>query len=169
MREEYEQMELDTRTKLESALTTVAEDSVTTAAEMLQRHYEEAVQNGQAVPGFVRNRHEAYGIAAEQMDKIGKAIKAIKDDTGNLLGTLADPNLPALEATSSICNSTMAAVVILISAAARMRRTLTDLYAAETTDLEQTPLDELVTAGEFQEAEPAENAEFGGGDPAEEE
>lgn len=165
MREEYEQMELDTRSKLDSALSAVAEDSVKTAAEMLQRYYEEAVQGGQSVPGFVRNRHEAYGIAAEQMDKISKAVKEIKDDTGDLLGTLADPNLPALEATSSICNSTLAAAAILINAAAKMRRTLTDLYAAERIDPEHTPLDDIVAEGEFQEAASAEAGIIGGEEP----
>lgn len=167
MREEYEQMEFDTRSNLERALSIVAQDAVTTAAEMLQRHYEEAVHSGQATPGFVRNRHEAYGIAAEQMDKISKAVKAIKDDTGTLLGTLADPNLPALEATSSICNSTLEAAAIMINAAARMRRTLTDLYAAERTAPEHTPMDDLAS-GEFQEAEPAEAGEAGEDDLAEE-
>lgn len=166
MREEYEQLEFDTRSKLEYALSTVADDSVKTAAEMLQRHYEEAVQSGEAVPGFVRNRHEAYGIAAEQMDKISRAVKAIKDDTGTLLGTLADPNLPALEATSSICNSTLGAAAILINAAAKMRRTLTDLYAAERTTPDHTPMDDLVAEGEFQEAEPTESGEIGGEESA---
>lgn len=94
MRPEYEQMELDTRKALDIAIYKVAEDAVATAREM--------VEASQVAPSMVRNRHEAYGIAAEQYSRIAKAVSAIKADTATLLGTLADPNFPAIEATSSI-------------------------------------------------------------------
>ena len=113
MRPEYEQMELDTRKALDIAIYKVAEDAVATAREM--------VEASQVAPSMVRNRHEAYGIAAEQYSRIAKAVSAIKADTATLLGTLADPNFPAVEATSSIVNSTTAAATVLIWAAAEMR------------------------------------------------
>ncbi len=154
MREEYEQMELDTRRQLDKAITKLAEDSVKEAGEMI-------LACGEA-PTAVRNRHEAYGIAAERLAKIKKAVKSIDGDTAILLGTLPDPNFPAIEAVSSICNSTLEAAAVMIEAAAEMRRTLRDLYEAEhlgKNDDEPTPMEELASAAEFQDAEPADENE----------
>ena len=152
MRPEYEQMELDTRKAMDIAIYKVAEDAVATAREM--------VEASQVAPSMVRNRHEAYGIAAEQYSRIAKAVSAIKADTATLLGTLADPNFPAIEATSSIANSTM-------EAAAEMKRTLANLYIAETKEPGPTPLEVLAEEGGgdgFEEAEPAEAGEITGDD-----
>lgn len=159
MRPEYEQMELDTRKALDIAIYKVAEDAVATAREM--------VEASQVAPSMVRNRHEAYGIAAEQYSRIAKAVSAIKADTATLLGTLADPNFPAIEATSSIANSTMEAAATIIKAAAEMKRTLANLYIAETKEPGPTPLEILEEEGAgdgFEEAEPAEAGEIAGGD-----
>ncbi|MDO5765656.1 MAG: hypothetical protein Q4P84_08165 [Elusimicrobiales bacterium] len=167
MRQEYEQLELDTRKQLDKAISIVTEDAVATAGEMIQRNYEEMVRGGSLTPGFVRNRHEAYGIAAEQLTRISRAIKAIKDDVGTLLGTLPDPNLPAIEATSSICNSTLEAATILVKAAAEMKRTLENLYLAETTgSSEPTPMEQLAGAS-FQEVGPVEAEEYPDGEDTE--
>ena len=146
MRPEYEQMELDTRKALDIAIYKVAEDAVATAREM--------VEASQVAPSMVRNRHEAYGIAAEQYSRIAKAVSAIKADTATLLGTLADPNFPAIEATSSIANSTMEAAATIIKAAAEMKRTLDDLYTAEmNASPGKTPMEALADGDGFQEAE----------------
>lgn len=67
MKPEYEQLELDTRPALLKAITAVTTDAVETAHEMTVRHNIAAAEEGQHVPGPVRNRHEAYGIAAEQI------------------------------------------------------------------------------------------------------
>lgn len=158
MRPEYEQMELDARKALDIAIYKVAEDAVATAREM--------VEASQVAPSMVRNRHEAYGIAAEQYSRIAKAVSAIKADTATLLGTLADPNFPAIEATSSIANSTMEAAATIIKAAAEMKRTLANLYIAETKEPGPTPLEILAEEGGgdgFEEAEPAEAGGTGRG------
>ena len=160
MKPEYEQLELDTRPALLKAITAVTTDAVETAHEMTVRHNVAAAEEGQHVPGPVRNRHEAYGIAAEQYARIAKAVSSIKGDTATLLGTLADPNFPAVEATSSIVNSTTAAATVLIWAAAEMRRTLDNLYMAEMEGNDQpTPLEELAGAPNFQEAEAVDDGE----------
>lgn len=149
MREEYEQMELDTRKQLDKAICKVTEDAVKTAGEMI-------TACGEA-PSTVRNRHEAYGIAAEQLAKINKAVKAVQGDTQTLLGTLPDPNYPAIEAVSSICNSTLTAAVTLVKATAEMQRTLQNLYTAENSpNHDPTPMEEWTEAAQFQDAEPAE-------------
>lgn len=164
MKPEYEQLELDTRPALLQAITAVTHEAVCTARELTIKHNETAAENGQ--PGPVRNRHEAYGIAAEQMGKINSAVKAIKDDTSKLLGTLSDPNRTAVEAVSDIHNSTLAAAVILVIAAAEMKRTMEDLYTAETFDPGPTPMEDLAASGDFQEAESldpdTDDDEYGG-------
>ncbi len=167
MSEPYEQMELDTRPKLQIAIEELSAKAVSDAGQLIQEHYRQVALESMVAPPFVRNRHEAYGIAAEQLAKISGAVKSIKDDTASLLGTLSDPNLPALDATSSICNSTLEAATIIIHAAARMQRTLRDLYTAERTEPERTPMDELTSDGEFEEAVPADAGEAGGDAPAE--
>ena len=154
MREEYEQLELDTRKQLDIAIQRVAEDAVKTVGELTLRCGE--------APTAVRNRHEAYGIAAEQLTKINKAVKAIQGDTSVLLGTLPDPNYPAIEAVSSICNSALEAAAQLIKATAEMQRTLRNLYTAENSakeDPNPTPMEQWADAARFQEAEPAESGE----------
>lgn len=166
MSEVNEQMELDTRPKLQIAIEDLSAKAVSDAGQLIQEHYQQATLDSMAAPPFVRNRHEAYGIAAEQLAKISGAVKSIKDDTASLLGTLSDPNLPALDATSSICNSTLEAATIIIYAAARMQRTLRDLYTAERTEPEHTPMDDLASESEFEEAAPADAGELGGDAPA---
>lgn len=157
MREEYEQMELGTRTALDTAIEVVTKDSIQTVLEMIQEHHRQIALEAQASLPLVRNRHEAYGIAAEQLVKINTAVKAIKNDTDKLLSTLSDPNFNAVEATSSIVNSATIAAQILINAAAEMRRTLDNLYTAETSNNDSpTPMENWVDSQEFQEAEPAD-------------
>lgn len=153
MKPEYEQLELDTRPALLRAITAVTADAIDTAREMTRIHNEAAAADGQHVPGPVRNRHEAYGIAAERMGKINSAVKAVSDDTKKFLGTLSDPNRSAVETVSDIYNSTAQAAVTLITAAAEMKRTMQDLYTAETFDPAPTPMEELAENGAFQEAE----------------
>lgn len=148
MREEYEQMELDTRKELTKAVASLTQETIAIVGTM--------IHNCGEAPTAVRNRHEAYGIAAEHLAKIGTIVKSIKNDVGTLLGTLDDPNYPAVEATSSIVNSTTAAASILLIAAAEMKRTLDNLYMAESMEPKSTPMDELVNAGEFEEAEPTD-------------
>ncbi len=129
MKEKDEQLKLDTRPALKKAIATAAGNVVSDVSNMIGRYYENQAANGAAF--HVKNRHEAYGIAAEHLMKINRAVKKIKDDTATLLGTLPDPNLPAVEAISDIYNSSLSAAAILIQSAAQMWRTRDDLYAAE--------------------------------------
>lgn len=149
MKQEYEQMELDTRKELERVVAQLTAETIGTVQQM--------VLNCGEAPNAVRNRHEAYGIAAEHYAKITTICKSIKNDIGTLLDTLADPNYPAVEATSSIVNSTTAAAAILLIAAAEMKRTLDNLYIAESGVQESTPMDDwMAGSGDFEDAEPAD-------------
>lgn len=152
-REDYEQMVLDTRPDLDRAIEAVAGDAITTALALVERHYEIAAERGGSYTGPVRNRHEAYGIAAEQHSRILKSVNTIKGGVSTLLGTLADPNYNAIDATSSIVNSIEDATGVLIRAAAEMKRTLDDLYTAELTAPTKTPMEAMADGDVFQEAE----------------
>ena len=99
-------------------------------------------------PSDVRNRHEAYGI------QVNAIVKKIRGDMSLLLTTLGDPNRPALEAVGSLLNSATLAAMDVITMAAEMKRAMTDLYAAERSEL--TPFDELAESG-FEEAEKLED------------
>ena len=154
--EKFEQMELDTRPQLVAAIEDLTSSSIRDAQGMIEENRRRIAAMMQTTPATVRNRHEAYGIAAEQYARIAKAVSSIKGDTATLLGTLAD----AVEATSSIVNSTTAAATVLIWAAAEMRRTLDNLYMAEMEGSDQpTPLEELAGAPNFQEAEAVDDGE----------
>lgn len=149
MREDYEQMELDTRKELTKAVAQLTAEAIGTVRDMIGKCGE--------APSAVRNRHEAYGIAAEHYGKITTIVKSIKNDCGALLGTLADPNYPAVEATSSIVNSTTEAAAILLIAAAEMKRTLDNLYLAESLEQERTPMEEYMDGStDFEEADPTD-------------
>lgn len=168
MKPEYEQLELDTRPALLRAISSVTNEAISTAREMTQRHNWEAAEQGHTVPGPVRNRHEAYGIAAEQMGKINSAVKSIKEDTAKLLITLSEPNRSAVEAVSDIYNSAANAAVVLVGAAAEMKRTMENLYDVEALDIEPTPMEQLAN-GEFQEAEELDPGDVPKDEPVNEE
>lgn len=156
MNTDYEQMELDTRPKLVAALQELTDGTIREAQDMiLESRRQIAAENGTA-PATVRNRHEAYGIAAEQYTRISKAVSAIKNDTATLLNALPDPNYNAVDATSSIVNSTAEAAMVLTYAAAEMKRTLNDLYTAEYSEPASTPLEDLAAGAEFQDADPVD-------------
>lgn len=154
-REDFEQMVLDTRPDLDRAIEAVAGEAISTALALVERHYEIAAERGGSYTGPVRNRHEAYGIAAEQHSRILKSVNTIKAGVITLLDTLSDPNYNAIDATSSIVNSITDATGVLIRAAAEMKRTLDDLYTAETNAAlpGKTPMEALADGDGFQEAE----------------
>lgn len=159
MSDKYEQMQLDTRPLLQVAIEDLTETAIADTGQLIKEHHRQVAQETLTAPPYVRNRHEAYGIVSEHLTKIISAVKSIKDSTGSLLTTLAEPNMNAVDATSSIVNSTVAATYVLLVAAAEMRRTLNDLYTAENIGLDEPSPMEKLLEGEFQEVEPADAGE----------
>ena len=94
------------------------------------------------------------GAIKEAQDMIQESRRQIATENGTatLLNALPDPNYNAVDATSSIVNSTAAAATVLLHAAAEMKRTLNDLYTAEYSEPASTPLEDLAASAEFQEA-----------------
>ncbi len=155
MTERYEQMELDTRSDFQRAIAELASDAVDEAHKLVKVSVESSSEA--IMPNLVRNRYEAYGIAAEQMIRVNLATKMVKKDVDGLLETLTDPNRSAVEATSSIYNSATAAAGILIQAAAIIKRTMDNLYIEESAlGSRPTPIEEYLDSQDFQEAEPVD-------------
>lgn len=159
MKEEYEQMELDTRPELEKAISRITADAVSDALDMIERNCENSYDN--LMPRKVRNRYEAYGVAAEHMETINGAVKSIKTDVQRLLDTLSSNSLISpVEAISSIVSGMGRATEKLVTAVAVMKRTMNHLYEIEvdTTLDSPTPLEELAEQG-YQEADELETEE----------
>lgn len=151
MKTEYEQLEIGTRNDLEKALADLTTEAVEDALTLINRNCDTSSDN--IMPQTVRNRYEAYGVAAEQTVSIDAAAKSIKRDVQGLLDTLPDPNKSAVEATGSIFNSIVVAAEKLIQAAAIMKRAMNHLYSVELD--KPTPLDEWAASDQdYQEAEP---------------
>lgn len=159
MKEEYEQMELDTRPELEKAISRITADAVSDALDMIERNCENSYDN--LMPRKVRNRYEAYGVAAEHMETINGAVKSIKTDVQKLLDALpSDTLISPVEAISSIVSGMGRATEKLVTAVAVMKRTMNHLYEIEvdTTLDSPTPLEELAEQG-YQEADELETEE----------
>ena len=82
--EKFEQMELDTRPQLVAAIEDLTSSSIRDAQGMIEENRRRIAAMMQTTPATVRNRHEAYGIAAEQYARIAKAVSSIKGDTATL-------------------------------------------------------------------------------------
>lgn len=155
MTERYEQMEIDTRSDFQRAIEELAADAVSEAHKLVKVSCESSSEA--IMPGRVRNRYEAYRIAAEQMIRVNLATKMVKKDVDGLLETLTDTRRSAVEATSSIYNSATAAAGILIQAAAIIKKTMDSLYLEESAfSPKPTPLEEYLDGQDFQEAEPTD-------------
>ena len=127
------QEEMDMRLDYEKSI----EDNIQTAIgftqELLQIH------NPLADP--CHNRHEAYGIAAENLAEVQAKVKRLKDDLGMLLDALPSPASPVLESVSSIVNSASKLAVAAIRMTATMNIALGDLYSAEVDISPAEPVD----------------------------
>lgn len=134
----YQQTEMDLRTNLQQDVDCRVASVIDDTYDMLKDYN----------PPAVRNRHEAYGIAADNFTRISAM------DT--LLSTLANPNYPAVEAVSSLHNRVSELISLSIVMAAEMKRTMNDLYEAERKDDTPTPLEQAAEENDgFEEAEPA--------------
>lgn len=148
---DFEQMEMDMTLKADLDI----KENILTAIHFTKNK----IVGGDTPPAKVCNRHEAYGIAAENFSALKGRVKVINGNMAILLNTLPDPNFPALEAVSALCNSTTDAAVQAVRMAAEMQRTLNDLYIVEQMgNNDPTPMDELAASADddFAEAEPAE-------------
>ena len=126
----YQQTEMDLRTNLQQDVDCRVASVIDDTYDMLKDYN----------PPAVRNRHEAYGIAADNFTRISAKVKSVRNDMDTLLSTLANPNYPAVEAVSSLHN-----------------RVSELIYEAERKDDTPTPLEQAAAENDgFEEAEPAD-------------
>lgn len=144
----YQQTEMDLRTNLQ-------QDVDCQVASVIDEYLRDMLKDYN--PPAVRNRHEAYGIAADNFTRISAKVKSVRNDMDTLLSTLANPNYPAVEAVSSLHNRVSELISLSIVMAAEMKRTMNDLYEAERKDDTPTPLEQAAAENDgFEEAEPAD-------------
>ena len=116
------------------------------------------VKNGEA---YYRGECAAEDVGIKALDERTFQVELANPTPWFLMLTSTTTFLPvskaAVEATSSIVNSTTEAAAILLIAAAEMKRTLDNLYLAESQGTERTPMDDYMDGtGDFEEAEPTE-------------
>ncbi len=145
MTKAFEQLEMDTRTSLETAIRMLADNAISSAANAVRSSSGDALTH-------CRNRHEAYGIAAEHVAHITSTLKRVKGDMDGLLSTLSDPNRPALEAASDVYNSLALLAQVTLIGAAKMRQTMNDLYDEENSQTSPLPIEQAAEGFENVEA-----------------
>ena len=156
VKNEYEQLMFDTRDELEKAISDLTAEAIERAFTLIEKNSD--VSDDNLMPKIVRNKFEAYGIAADQAASIDANVKMIKKDVQGLLDILPDPKKSAVEAAGSIFNSITIAARRLIKAAAIAKRTMNHLYTVESGRV--TPLEAFAASEdddeetEYQEAEP---------------
>lgn len=120
-----EQLEMNIRSSLETAIQGIAGEAIKTVEEAF-------AENEGTVSPCCRSRHEAYGIAAEHIANITSSLKRTKGNLDILLTTLSDPNRPALDAASDVFGSLVHTAHNALIGAAKMKQAMNDLYDAET-------------------------------------
>ena len=126
----YQQTEMDLRTNLQQDVDCRVASVIDDTYDMLKDYN----------PPAVRNRHEAYGIAADNFTRISAKVKSVRNDM-----------------VSSLHNRVSELISLSIVMAAEMKRTMNDLYEAERKDDTPTPLEQAAAENDgFEEAEPAD-------------
>lgn len=147
-----EQYELDLRLDWERDL----EENIGVMTEFVhQQLLESAVSE-------VKNRHEGYGILAENMVAVNGALKGVKGGMDNLLKVLPVDDFKAIDEVASIDNSLTQLITTALQMSAEAKRISEDLY--HKVSLTKTPMEEYLesqteTADGFSEVENAEEDE----------
>lgn len=141
----YEQMEFDCRLDSERNL----EDNIAT---VLAFAYNQLKDSN---PKQVESRHEGYGLLVETYCDVQKALKAVGEGMKNYQKILPCANTNAIEAASSIRNSSAEAVTKIVMMEAQAERVMNDMYkiAGE----EPTPLEDY--AASLEADDPLEEVE----------
>lgn len=116
---EYEQMQMDTRTKVEKKTFDLTVDAIAEIKQLM------AESEGTRNP--IRNRHEAFGVAAQHQAKISAENKLIKKKLEGLLATLEDPDYNAPLQVDAIAGEMVQMAKASLLAAAEVGRAARDL------------------------------------------
>ena len=130
--DEYGQYQLDSRLSSERTM----EENV---AVMIG--FAAGIAKDQAGEKKVKNRHEGYGILAEEHQKVIAAMKLLKDGMGDYLDALQATDSQAIDRVQSVANALALVVLTSTRMAAEATRVSNDLYQASWKDTEQLPLE----------------------------
>lgn len=147
---EYEQMEFDVRLESDRDLQENVNLAIDFACKQVQHER----------PKTIENRHEAYGILAEQYAEVQKGMKEVSDSFKKYALILPVDDRAAVEASNSIVNAATKAVYETVRLVALANKSMNDLYKNSAS--ENTPLEDYMEdqeEDEFEEAEEAESKE----------
>lgn len=133
----YEQTELDLRLDWERDMDENIEILVSFAHRVLME-----AQAG----NLVKNRHEGYGLLAEQYVNVNTALKSLKDDMAAYLKILPIDDFKAVDAVASIDGSLHKLIVAATNMAAQAKRISDELYTM--TQSYKSPLEEYADGQE---------------------
>lgn len=107
-------------------------------------------------PGTVKNRHEGYGILAEEMCSLNLQMKNVSNGMKQFLMSLSADDIKAIDQVGSIGNALADTIVAAVTMAAEAKRISDDLY--ENTGDYRSPLEEYAEQDNdgFQEPEDEE-------------
>lgn len=146
--EMYDQMEFDMTLESERDLKENVQVAVDFACKQLKNQELDTV----------RNRHEGYGIAAENWTKLQGATAKIKSDMASFMKVLEATDTEAINAASSLYNSACEMAYEAVRMAAQANRIMNDLYMHQP-EPTKTPIEECLEdrdADGFSEAEDQE-------------
>lgn len=147
---EYEQMEFDVRLESDRDL----QENVNLAIDFACK------QVHQERPKTIENRHEAYGILAEQYARVQKSMKEVNESFKKYGLILPIDDVAAVEAANSINNAATEAVYEAVKLVAFANKAMNDLY--QNNSYENTPLEDYMDEQEndgFEEVEDASESE----------
>lgn len=142
----YEQMEFDVRLESDRCLQENVNLAIDFACKQVQQERQKPIEN----------RHEAYGILAEQYARVQKSMKDVNDSFKKYALILPLDDAAAVEASNSIVNAATEAVYEAVELVALANKAMQDLY--RNSSRESTPLEEQENDG-FEEAENASESE----------
>ena len=140
---EYEQMELDLRTTNQK----VFQDRVQDAIELRKTQLDREMAS-------VTNRHQGYGIAAQNWAAVQAMAKTCGNDMKDFLGILPSDDGRAVDVSTALADDLAKLAFTVIGAAASASRISAELYSQYAlTAPDKTPVEEYLEADEENEKE----------------
>lgn len=141
---EYEQMEMDLRTEHQVTFQARVQDAIEMRKNQLDREM-----------ASVTNRHQGYGIAAQNWAAVQAMAKTCANDMKDFLGILPSDDGRAVDVSTALADDLAKLAYMVIGAAASASRISAELYSQYSlTQPEKTPVEEYLEAdGEDEEDE----------------
>ena len=156
---DYEQMELDLRTEHQ----VVFQERVQDAIELRKRQLDLEMES-------VTNRHQGYGLAAQNWAAVGAMVKTCGNDMKDFLSILPSDDGRAVDVSTALADDLGKLASMVISAAASASRISAELYsqyALSKPEDEKTPVEEYLDAVNEEEENDEAETEDAAAEPEE--